>query len=247
MIARGAGPFGGGNALPIFLLILLVYAFLTGGMASPIRSAGRDPLAFAAFIVAIALGITFHEYMHAWSAHRLGDDTGRLLGRLTLDPRAHLDLFGSVLIVLIGFGYGKPVPVNEARLRNGRTGLAIVSLAGPFTNIALATIVGLPIVAGATPLFGGEYLEFLGRVATYNLLLGVFNLVPIPPLDGSKVVYGLLPPQQAWAWRSYEQYGPFILLAILFILPYLRIDVLTPVVLVPACFLARLVAGGCVF
>jgi Zn-dependent protease len=185
--------------------------------------------------------------MHAYTAHRLGDDTGRLMGRLTLDPRAHLDLFGSLLIVLIGFGYGKPVPVNEARLRNGRLGVAMVSLAGPLTNVALATAVGIPIVAGASSLFGGDYETFLARVATYNLLLGIFNLVPVPPLDGSKVVYGFLPPQQAWAWRSYEQYGPFILLAMLFILPYLRIDVLTPLVIVPSCFLARLIVGGCVF
>ncbi len=233
---------------PIFILLLLLYAFLTGGLASPIRNASRDPLHFLAFAVAIGLGITFHEFMHAWTAHRFGDDTGRLMGRLTLDPRAHLDLFGSLLIVLIGFGYGKPVPVNEARLANGRLGIALVSLAGPLTNVALAAAVGIPLVTGASAgLFGGDYATFLARFATYNILLGVFNLVPVPPLDGSKVVYGLLPPQQAWAWRSYEQYGPFILLAILFILPYLRIDVLTPVVVVPSCFLARLLAGGCVF
>jgi Zn-dependent protease len=248
VIARGAGPFGGGsgNAILIFALILIVFAYLQGGLPFPLQNAGRDPLAFVAFIVAIGLGITFHEFMHAYTAHRLGDDTARLLGRMTLDPRAHLDVFGSLLIVLIGFGYGKPVPVNESRLRNGRTGMAIVSLAGPFTNIVLATAVGLPIVAGAMPLFGGEYHEFLGRVATYNLLLGVFNVLPIPPLDGSKVVYGMLPARQAWAWRSYEQYGPFILLAILFLLPYLGVNLLRPLVFVPACFLADLVAGGCV-
>lgn len=232
---------------PLFILILLIYAFLTGGLAAPIRNASRDPLHFLAFVVAIGLGITFHEFMHAWTAHRFGDDTARLMGRMTLDPRAHLDLFGSLLIVLIGFGYGRPVPVNESRLANGRLGITLVSLAGPLTNVALAAAVGIPLVTGAAPLFGGAYDVFLARVATYNILLGVFNLVPVPPLDGSKVVYGLLPPRQAWAWRSYEQYGPFILLAILFILPYLRIDVLTPVVVVPSCFLARLLAGGCVF
>lgn len=244
MIARGS-PFGGGM-FPIFILLLLLYAFFTGGVASPIRNASRDPLHFAAFVVAIGLGITFHEFMHAWTASRFGDDTGRLMGRLTLDPRAHLDLFGSLLIVLIGFGYGKPVPVNEGRLSNGRFGLALVSLAGPLTNIALAAAVGIPLVTGAAEPLGADYAAFLARVGTYNVFLGIFNLVPVPPLDGSKVVYGLLPPRQAWAWRSYEQYGPFILLAILFILPYLRIDVLTPLVVAPSCFIARILVGGCV-
>jgi len=243
VIARGA-PFGGGNTLFILVLVLLLYAFLTGGVASPIRYAAEDPVSFVGFLVAIVLGITVHEFMHAYTAHRLGDDTGKHTGRLSLDPRAHLDLWGSLLIVLIGFGYGKPVPVNEARLRGGRAALAAVSLAGPLTNVALAAVAAVPLRFGAADVLGGAYERVLLLVVLYNCLLGVFNVLPVPPLDGSKIVYGLLPPRQAFAWRTYEQYGPFILLAMIFLLPYLRIDVLTPLVVVPARALFTLLVGG---
>ena len=242
---------------PIFILLLLLYAVVTGGVAGPIRGILREPtdssawIGFVAFVVAIGLGITVHEFMHAWTAHRFGDDTGRLMGRMSVDPRAHLDLFGSLLIVLIGFGYGKPVPVNESRLTNGRLGIALVSLAGPLTNVALAAIAAIPLRSGAgdalTGAVGDAYEQVLVGIVVFNCLLGVFNLLPIPPLDGSKVVYGLLPPQQAWAWRSYEQYGPFILLAVLFLLPYFRIDVLGPVVIAPASALAAFLVGQRLF
>lgn len=244
MIARGAGPFGGGNALPLLILLLLGYAFITGGVASPIRDAGRDPIGFLGFVVAIALGITVHEFMHAYTAHRLGDDTARLTGRMTLDPRAHLDLWGSLLIVFLGFGYGRPVPVNEARLASGRASLAVVSLAGPLTNVALAAVAAIPLRFGASDVFGGAYERVLVLVVVYNCFLAIFNVLPVPPLDGSKVVYGLLPSRQAWAWRSYEQYGPFIILAIIFLLPYLGIDILRPLVVSPGCGLAAFLAGG---
>lgn len=246
MIARGAGPFGG-NPFGILIIVLLLFYFFTGGLASPIQNAGRDPVGFVGFLIAIGLGITVHEFMHAWTAHRFGDDTGRLMGRLTLDPRAHLDVFGSLLIVLIGFGYGKPVPVNEARLAPGRIGMTFVSVAGPLTNIALAAVAAIPLRFGAADVLGGSYERVLVSVVIFNCLLGIFNLLPIPPLDGSKVVYGLLPPKQAWAWRSYEQYGPFILLAVLFLLPYMRIDVLTPLVWLPAGAIATFLVGQRVF
>jgi Zn-dependent protease len=245
VIARGA-PFGG-NPFGIFLLLLLLFYFFTGGLASPIQNAQRDPVGFLGFLIAIGLGITVHEFMHAFAANRLGDDTARLMGRLTLDPRAHLDIWGSFLIVLIGFGYGKPVPVNESRLSPGRIGLTLVSLAGPLTNVALAAVAAIPLRFGAADVFGGDYERILVSVVVFNCLLGIFNLIPIPPLDGSKVVYGLLPPRQAWAWRSYEQYGPFILLAVLFLLPYLRIDVLGPIVIGPARALAAFLVGQRVF
>ncbi len=245
MIRPGVGPFGGGNLLPWLILLFLVYAFFSGTIAAEIRDASRDPVAFIGFLVAIVLGVTFHEFMHAYTAHRFGDDTGRSMGRMTLDPRAHFDLWGSLLILLLRFGYGRPVPVNEALLSPGRIGMTFVSLAGPLTNIALAAVAAIPLRYGAaSALLGGSYGRVLLEIVVINCLLGIFNLLPVPPLDGSNVVYGLLPPRQAWAWRSYQQYGLLFLLAILFFLPYLGIDVLGPVVVRPAYALASFLVGG---
>jgi len=246
VVARGAGPFGG-NPFGILILVILLFSFLRGGLAGPIQNAAQDPVSFIGFLVAIALGITVHEFMHAYTAHRFGDDTARHQGRLSLDPRAHLDLWGSLLIVLIGFGYGKPVPIDEGRLTNGRLGVTLVSLAGPLANVALAAIAAVPLRFGAADTLGPDYERILLLLVVYNCLLAVFNLIPIPPLDGSKVVYGLLPPRQAYAWRTYEQYGPFLLLALIFLLPYLRIDLLGPVVIGPARALMTLLLGQQVF
>src|SRR2546430_17084007 len=131
------------NPLLILGLVLLLYAFVRGGLVSPVQRAADDPVGFVAFIIAIVLGITVHEFMHAYTAHRLGDDTARLLGRLSLNPMAHLDPFGTLLLVLAGFGYGKPVPFNESRLRSAM-GVTFVALAGPLANLVLAAVAGLP-------------------------------------------------------------------------------------------------------
>jgi Zn-dependent protease len=243
MRGAGGGPFTS-NPLLLFFVILLVLNFRTLG--SLLDQAVSEPLTFWSFIVAIVLGITFHEFMHAYVAHRLGDDTARLMGRLTLNPLAHFDLLGSLFLLLLRFGYGKPVPVNEARLQGGRTGGALVALAGPFTNLALATICAVPLrfASPGTGDLESAYRTVLGSIVVYNCLLFVFNLIPIPPLDGSRVVYGLLPPRQAYAWRSYEYAGPFILLALIFLVPsFLRIDLLTPLVRTPANFLISVLVG----
>lgn len=217
MIARGVGgPFSGPQGPYLLVLILLVLGFLTGRLASPIQNAANDPTGFIGFLIAIVLGITVHEFMHAYVAHRLGDDTGRLMGRMSLNPMAHLDIFGSLLIVLIGFGYGKPVPVNESRLRGGRASWPFVAAAGPLTNFALAALCAIPIRFGGAELLGGAYLDVLLSIVYFNCLLGIFNLIPIPPLDGSKILYGLLPPSAAYGWRTYEQYGPLLLMLLFF-------------------------------
>ena len=137
VIARGARGPGSVNPLLLIALVLLVVYFLTGSLQSPIQNAARDPIAFVAFLIAIVLGITVHEFMHAYAAHRLGDDTGRLMGRMTLNPLAHFDLFGTLLLVVAGFGYGKPVPFNESRLRSPAS-VTLVALAGPAANFAIA-------------------------------------------------------------------------------------------------------------
>ena len=241
MIARGAGgPFGGPQGPYLLILLLLALAFFTGNLAAPLRNAASDPAAFVGFIVAIVLGITVHEFMHAYVAHRLGDDTGRMLGRMSLNPLAHLDLFGSLLLVLAGFGYGKPVPVNESRLRGGRTSWAAVALAGPAANIAIAALCAIPVRFGGADLLGGDYFTILESIVFYNCVLGLFNLVPIPPLDGSRVVYALLPPRQAYSWRTFEGYGPLLLMGLFFF----GFSILRAVVFVPASNIARLLLGG---
>ena len=211
MIARrGVGP-GGLDPIVFIGLFLLIYAFVTGSMRSPLRDCPGDPVGCAGFLIAVVIGITIHEFMHAYTAHRLGDDTARLLGRLSLNPMRHFDPFGTLLLVIAGFGYGKPVPVNEARLRTA-VAISAVSLAGPLSNFVVAAVCAIPLRFDAA---SGDYGLILAYVVQLNLVLGVFNLIPIPPLDGSKVVYGLLPPRQQYAWRTYEQYGPFLLLALL--------------------------------
>ena len=219
-------------------LALLVLYFFTGSLQSPIQNAQRDPIAFIAFIIAIILGITVHEFMHAYAAHRLGDDTGKLLGRMTLDPRAHFDLFGTLLLVVAGFGYGKPVPFNESRLRNAAS-VSLVALAGPASNFLIAALCALPLRFGGVDPFGGAYTKILLYVVLYNCVLGIFNLLPIPPLDGSNVIYGLLPSRQQYSWRQLQQYGPLLLLGLLLF----GNRILGQLVFQPAATLAGLLTG----
>ena len=235
---RGIGGPGGLNPLLILGLVLLAYGYIRGGLVSPVQRAADDPVGFVAFIIAIVLGITVHEFMHAYTAHRLGDDTARLLGRLSLNPMAHLDPFGTLLLVLAGLGYGKPVPFNESRLRSAM-GVTFVALAGPLANLALAALCAIPLRFSAASLLGGAYEEILTAIVLWNCVLAIFNLVPIPPLDGANVVYGLLPPRQQYSWRTYQQYGPFLLLFILLLAP----QILSALVFAPALALARFLLG----
>jgi Zn-dependent protease len=227
------------NPLLLIGLVLLAYGFLRGGLVSPVQNAAQDPIGFVAWIIALVLGITVHEFMHAYAAHRLGDDTARLLGRLSLNPMAHFDPFGTLLLVLAGFGYGKPVPFNESRLRS-TLGVAVVAIAGPVANLALAALCAIPLrFAGDSLVGGGVYEQILVAIVQLNCILAIFNLVPIPPLDGANVVYGLLSPQQRYSWRTYQQYGPFLLLFILLLAP----GVLSTLVFAPARAIYRLLTG----
>ncbi len=183
-------------------------------------------------VVAIMLlvGFPVHEFAHALAAYRLGDSTARFMGRLTLNPIAHFDPLGGILLAVtfigssFGFGWAKPTPVNPSNLEGGRYGEAIVALAGPISNLVLAIAAALPLrYLLANPNLARQLpvmvLEILLLFVIINLVLMVFNLFPIPPLDGSKVLFAFLPPQVAWRWRPMlEQYG-FILLLLIFFLP----------------------------
>jgi Zn-dependent protease len=186
-----------------------------------------SPAQFAirAAVVAVMLLVSFpiHEFSHALAAYRLGDGTAKLMGRLTLDPRAHFDPTGgvllavSVLFVGFGFGWAKPTPYNPMNLRYGRWGEAIVSAAGPISNLVLAIAASIPLrYIDATNMDAPLLADFLDFFVFINLVLMVFNLIPIPPLDGSKVLFAFMNPRTVWQVRPIlEQYGLVILLAAL--------------------------------
>ncbi len=180
---------------------------------------GSDPAALFALILALGVGFTVHEFAHAWTAFQLGDDTAARQGRLTLDPRSHIDPLGAIMLLVAGFGWARPVPIDPIRL--GRQGTVWVSLAGPFSNLILATIAAIPLRLFAGSLFLPEYVSgflvpLLYSFARINILLAVFNMMPISPLDGWKVLIGLLPPAAAFKLQTYERYG-FIVLILLFV------------------------------
>lgn len=184
-------------------------------------------ITLAAFSLSLILAITFHEFSHAYAAASLGDDTARSQGRLTLNPLAHLEPFGTILIFLAGFGWGKPTPVNPMFLRIGyRPGMAAVSLAGPVSNVIVAILFAIPLRAGLVESGTGNFsvagyssdaiLAFtLEQLVFWNLLLAVFNLLPIAPLDGFKVALGVLPRRAANSFARLEPYGPGILFVII--------------------------------
>lgn len=184
---------------------------------------GFEEFLVKAAVIAVMLLIAFpiHEFSHALAAYRLGDGTARLMGRLTLDPRAHFDPTGGVLLALsimftpFGFGWAKPTPYNPMNLRGGNWGEAIVAVAGPISNLILAIIGSIPLrwidFSGMQVPILETFLIFFVQI---NLVLMIFNLIPIPPLDGSKVLYAFLNPRTAWQIRPIlEQYGMLILLA----------------------------------
>ncbi|MGB8646778.1 MAG: site-2 protease family protein [Anaerolineae bacterium] len=200
--------------------------------------------------LAMVCGITFHEFSHAFTAYQLGDMTPRYQGRLTLNPAAHLDPMGVLLFALAGFGWGRPVQFNPVRLRtNPRTGGALVAIAGPIANILLGTVVGLStrIMIGLQVLPGTEtwgivLLNTLVYFVWFNFILAVFNLVPLPPLDGHHILPALLPADMAYGLQSfYARIGPYSLFALLLILWY--IPAAGNILTTPASAMMRLVLG----
>ena len=163
--------------------------------------------------------ITVHELAHGFTAYRLGDMTAKDMGRLTLNPIKHIDIFGIIMMVVVGFGWAKPVPVNMNNFKNPKRGMAITALAGPLSNIILAFIVYFIYGLVFTP-FGGAYasgageiaLNMVQRAATLSIALAIFNLLPIPPLDGSKILFSLLSERDYYKLMRYERYGMIILI-----------------------------------
>jgi Zn-dependent protease len=178
---------------------------------------------FISRAITLIIAFTFHELAHAITAVQLGDDTPRRMGRVTLNPLAHLDPLGSLLLLFAGFGWAKPVLVNPYNLRTGpNLGMAVVAAAGPFSNLVMAALAAIPLRLDLVPdIGGGQVLPtlsgFLGEFIFLNLILMLFNLIPITPLDGSKILRGFAPREWDRPLAMLEQWGPFLLMALVFL------------------------------
>ncbi len=211
---------------------------------------GTDVATIIARAIVLIVAFSIHELAHAITADRLGDPTPRRMGRITLNPLAHLDPFGSIMLLISGFGWAKPVMVNPINLEgNPRTSMAIVAAAGPLSNLVQAIIFAIPVrlnlidleigSSGILPSPGHLLFEFIW----INLILLFFNLIPVPPLDGYKILTGIVPPDFAYRMRVLEQYGFLILLAAIFFLPMIGIDILGWFVANPSSQILSLLIG----
>ena len=184
---------------------------------------------FSVWVLPLVIAITFHEAAHGFVAHRLGDDTAYKLGRVSFNPLRHIDPFGTLImpaILLLShspflFGYAKPVPVNFRALRDPRIGMVLVALAGPATNIALALVAAVALHGvGLLPDNAAQWLfDNLKNALVINVILAIFNMMPIPPLDGGRVAVGLLPRALAIPLSRLEPFGMLILIGVLILLP----------------------------
>lgn len=184
---------------------------------------GRD---FIFIFIAILVSLILHELAHAATADALGDKTARLAGRLTLNPMAHLEILGLLMMFFGPIGWARPVPVNPGNFRHPRAGMMLTALAGPASNFVLAALCLLfwrPTAMNFNSFT--NTLLYVGAIVNCNLC--IFNLIPLPPLDGSRILGNLLPPRQAFSYHRLEVYGPFILL-LAFLLPPVRNDIFTP-------------------
>ncbi|HUH66453.1 MAG TPA: site-2 protease family protein [Syntrophales bacterium] len=176
----------------------------------------NDPLAFILLAIPLLYSVILHELAHGWVAYRMGDPTAKWQGRLSLNPLRHLDPIGTIMLFLFGFGWAKPVPVNFNNLHDTRKGLILVSAAGIITNMILAFFAFF-LYRLLSPESGGVISTLLYYLAQINIILASFNLIPIPPLDGSKILMGFAPPSFQYTLSRLEPYGFFIIIGLLYI------------------------------
>ncbi len=193
------------------------------------------------WVIAFVVASSFHEFSHAWMAHKLGDDTARRAGRLTLNPIAHIDPAGIIILIVLlassggrfGFGWAKPVPFNPNQLSRPKRDIGLVALAGPVSNIIQAMVIAVIFKLFEPQVMASQGLvNFFGIFIFLNVILAGFNLVPIPPLDGSKILFSLLPNSMMGLYAKFERYGMIILIVVLvtplgdFIIPKFIIPIL---------------------
>lgn len=205
--------------LPILFLILLFNLF-SGHTPFLISAFLTNPLLGLTMTIGLVAGISIHEAAHAFVAYRLGDPTAKLAGRLTLNPAAHLDPIGTFALLFLGFGWGKPTPFDPFNLRNIKRDSALISVAGAASNFILALLISIPyLIAFYTHNLSSTlnmvYI-YLSPIIFFNIILGVFNLIPISPLDGFKVLAGILPRDWYEEFMATERFGIIILLLLIF-------------------------------
>ncbi len=192
-----------------------------------------DPAVQVILVPVIIFALSFHEFSHGWMASRFGDQTARYAGRLTLNPMAHLDMFGSLALYFMGFGWAKPVPVNPRNLLNPKRDLMWISLAGPVSNLILAFISGLllsillrlGLISTQSPL-----IMVLIMSLQINLVLAIFNFIPIPPLDGSRILEGMVPNKYHSQLAKFEYYGPKVLIGLILISMFTRFNIFSVII-----------------
>ncbi|MDP2718336.1 MAG: site-2 protease family protein [Dehalococcoidia bacterium] len=193
--------------------------------------------------MALIVAITVHEFSHGFMANTFGDPTAKRSGRLSLNPMAHLDPLGTIMLFIAGFGWGKPVPVNPYYLRNGaRTGMALVSLAGPVSNLLCAAIFG--VFARTIP---PPFSDLFYYIVLYNIILAIFNLVPLPPLDGFKILLGIVPEETARNISRIERYGPAILIIVIMLDRFTGLGLFWGILRLPVNLFSNLFLGETLF
>ena len=195
---------------------------------------GLTPDILMARLMVVLICIPIHEWAHGWVAHLLGDTTPEQEGRLSLNPITHLDPIGTLMILLMDFGWGRAARVNPYRMhrvKNPRVGMALSALAGPLSNFLLAVVLALPLRFGWLSALPPDAAEAAGAVLIYAVVINIglvaFNLLPIPPLDGSRILAGVAPPKVGDFLESLEPVAPYILLLVLFVLPQLGLNLVS--------------------
>ena len=212
---------------------------------------GLDPQILISRIFVLLTAFAVHEFAHAWTADRFGDPTPRNNGRLTLNPMAHLDPMGSLMLIFAGFGWAKPVPVDPYALsRRSSAAMMWVALAGPASNLLMALLASIPFQLGLVSIYGIDLETFLPSLdmllyqfVYINLLLMLFNLIPLAPLDGEKILYYLLPSSGQRVMDNIRPYGPMLLLAVVFLGPLLGFNVLGSIIGPPLTAMMSVLTG----